>query len=175
MRFKSAVLSLGIAAVCTGLAASPATAYVNTDLSKMVWTRDTGQCLNTCVLEDWANDLSGTFFKRDVGGTALKMHIYKGSTTVAQVEFHPYDDVLWVYDGANDGDTIYVRLKWDEGPFTNAVDAKYWAPGASTVIDSNKVQLAPDDDIDEGTEVQLRIYDDKALTDPITGWYTVVA
>ncbi|MGW4233607.1 hypothetical protein ACWEF9_30845 [Streptomyces sp. NPDC004980] len=175
MRIKSAVLSLGIVAVCTGLAASPATAYTNSDLSTKVWTRDTGQCLNTCALEDWENDLSGTFFKRDFGGKALKMHIYKGGRTVAQVEFHPYDEVLWVYDGANDSDTVYVRLKWDEGPFTNAVDAKYWAPGASTVIDSNKVQLDPDDDIDEGTKVELRIYDDKALTDPITGWYTVVA
>ncbi|MGW1136279.1 hypothetical protein [Streptomyces zhihengii] len=66
-------------------------------------------------------------------------------------------------------------LKWDEGPFTNAVDATYWAPGTPTVIDNNSVRLAPDDDIDEGTEVQLRVYDDKALTDPITGWYEVRA
>ncbi|MGW3405226.1 hypothetical protein ACWDPI_27380, partial [Streptomyces zhihengii] len=82
---------------------------------------------------------------------------------------------LHVYDGANDGDTVFVRLKWDEGPFTDPVDATYWAPGTSAVIDHNSVQLAPDDDIDEGTEVQLRVYDDEALTDPITDWYEVRA
>jgi hypothetical protein len=175
MRIKSAILSLGIVAMCTGLAASPATAYNNSDLDTKVWTQDTGQCLNTCAYEDWEHDIDGTFFKRDFGGKALKMHIYKGGKTVAQVEFHPYDEVLWVYDGVTDGDTVYVRLKWDEGPLTPAVDAKYWAEDTSKAIDSNSVQLAPDDDIDEGTNVELRIYDDKALTDPITGWYTLDA
>ncbi|MBM9618382.1 hypothetical protein ACFQ60_38635 [Streptomyces zhihengii] len=175
MRIKSAVLPLGIAAVCTALAVTPAAAYNDADLTQHTWTRDTGQCLNTCVVESWEYDLDGTFFQRDIGGKALKMHIREHGKTIAQVEFHPYDEVLHVYDGANDGDTVYVRLKWDEGPFTDPVDATYWAPGTSAVIDHNSVQLAPDDDIDEGTEVQLRVYDDKALTDPITGWYEVRA
>ncbi|MFD9502256.1 hypothetical protein [Streptomyces sp. NPDC060035] len=180
MRIKSLVLSLGIAAVCTGLTGTSAAAYNDNDLDWQSWSRDTGACddfapgVDYCHVVLTSRQLDGTIFMPDDGGKAMKLLIYKGSKTVAQVEFHPSGEVLWVYDGANDGDTVYVRLRWDEDN-SPADDATYWAPGTSAAIDSNKVQLDGDDDIDEGTTVQLRIYDDKALTDPITDWYYLTA
>ncbi|GGX24430.1 hypothetical protein GCM10010297_51800 [Streptomyces malachitofuscus] len=180
MRIKSAVLSLGIAALCTGVTGTNAAAYDDSDLSWQSWYKDTGNCddfipeIDYCHVILHSRDLDGTYFMPDAGGKAFKLLMYKGSKTVAQVEFHPAGEVLWVYDGVNDGDTVYVRLKWDENN-SPADDATYWARGTSATIDSNKVQLDGDDDIDEGTTVQLRIYDDKALTDPITGWYYLKA
>lgn len=39
----------------------------------------------------------------------------------------------------------------------------------------NKIEMGADDDLDEGEAVYFRLYDDKALTDPITDWYDYIA
>ncbi|AQS66549.1 hypothetical protein [Streptomyces pactum] len=178
MRIRSAIFSLGIAAACTGLTATTAAAYNDSDLDWETWARWTSDCRNgeyndPCAVRT-PGELDGTFFKHDSGGKGIKLVMYKGSKTIAQVEFHPYDEVLHVYDGVNDGDTVYVRLRWNDD-YSPGDDATYWAPGTSASVDHHSIQLDGDDDIDEGNTVQLRVYDDKALNDPITDWYYLKA
>lgn len=181
MRFKSAVLALGIAAVCTGLTGTNAAAYDNSDLEWQYWIDDTGDCdiespdNDYCHVHRHPDQLDPTFFLTDPGGKAIRILVYKGSKTVAQVEFHPYDEVLYVYDGANDGDSIYVRLVWDEGALS-AEDDNVYGPGATSAeVDYNRIELDGDDDIDEGTDVKLRLYDDAAGTDEVSVWKRVRA
>ncbi|MFE7438526.1 hypothetical protein ACIPH4_40400 [Streptomyces tendae] len=165
-RAMATTISLGMAATFTGFSASTANAYTNSDLSVSSWSRYTVEC--PC------SDNSGldfTEFKYDSGGKGLKLVVKKNNSPVAQVEFHPSDEILYVYDGKNDGDTIYVRAMWWEGSGFIKEEGTYWAPGTSAELDMNKVEMDDNDDIDEGTVVYFRLFDDKALTDPITDWY----
>jgi hypothetical protein len=160
-------IALGIAVAFTGFSATSASAYDNSDLSIDSWEYDTDNCpcSNT-------SGLDYTGFKKDAGGEALKMVVENNGVAVAQVEFHPSDEVLYVYDGKNDGDTIYVQaIWWDGAGFIKEVGGPYWAPGTSKELDMNKIEMADDDDIGEGVIVYFRLFDDKALTDPITSWY----
>ena len=166
MRTRAMAISLAIAVAFTGFSATTASAYDNSDLTISSWTYDTDNCPCTN-----SSGLDYTGFQHDAGGTALKLVVKNNGTAVAQVEFHPSDEVLYIYDGANDGDTIYVRAQWWEDGSTPD-DATYWVSGTSDELDMNKVQLDGDDDIDENTNVFIKLYDDRELTDPITGWYT---
>lgn len=168
MRIRALAISLGMAVAFTGFSATTASAYTNADISISSWEQDTGYC--PC---NNSSGLDYTSFKKDEGGKGLKLVVKKNGTPVAQVEFHPYDEVLYVYDGKNDGDTIYVRAFWYEGFFKK--EATYWAPGTSKTLDMNKVQMAEDDDIEEGENVYFRIYDDKDLNDPLSDWYDYIA
>ncbi|MYS69245.1 hypothetical protein GTY88_02155 [Streptomyces sp. SID5926] len=167
MRIRTVAISLGMAVAFTGASVTTAGAYDNSDLSIQSWEYNTGDC--PCSN---SSGLDYTGFKKDVGGEALKLVVKKNGTPVAQVEFHPSDELLYVYDGKNDGDTIYVRAQWWEGL---KKEATYWAPGTSKELDMNKVEMGADDDLDEGEAVYFRLYDDKALTDPITDWYDYIA
>ncbi|AZM63646.1 MULTISPECIES: hypothetical protein [unclassified Streptomyces] len=164
MRNRALAISLGMAVAFTGLSATTANAYRNADITISSWQPDTG----SCPCSD-SSGLDYTSFKKDAGGKGMKLVVKKNGTPVAQMEFHPYDEVLYAYDGKNDGDTIYFRAMWYEGIFKK--EATYWAPGTSKVLDVNKVQMAKDDDIEEGTTVHFRVFDDKALKDPLTPWY----
>lgn len=164
MRTRAMAISLGVAVAFTGFSATTASAYDNSDLTVRWWEYNTSDCpcSNTAGLDY-------TSFQEDPGGDALKFVVENNGTAVAQVEFHPYDEVLYVYDGKNDGDTIYVRARWWEGL---KKEATYWAPGTSAELDMNKIEMGEDDDLTEGETVIFRLYDDKALTDPISGWYS---
>lgn len=167
MRTRAIAISFGMAVAFTGISVPTASAYDNSDLSVRSWEYNTSDC--PCSNN---SGLDYTSFKEDAGGEALKLVVEKNGVAVAQVEFHPSDEVLYVYDGKNDGDTIYVRAHWWEGL---KKEATYWAPGTSKEIDMNRVEMGEDDDLDEGESVYFRLYDDKALTDPITDWYDYVA
>lgn len=167
MRIRATLISLGIAVAFTGFSATTASAYDNSDLSISSWEYDTDHCLCTN-----SSGLDYTGFKHDAGGEALKLVVKNNGTAVAQVEFHPWDEVLYVYDGKNDGDTIYVRAMWWEGSgFVREDGGPYSARTTSKELDVNKIQMDSDDDIDEGTVVYFRLYDDRDGNDPITDWY----
>lgn len=166
MRTRAMAILLGIAVAFTGFSATTASAYDNSDLSISSWNYNTSDC--PCSN---SSGLDYTSFREDPGGNALKLVVENNGTAVAQVEFHPYDEVVYVYDGKNDGDTIYVRVQWWEGL---KKEATYWAPGTSAELDVNRIEMGKDNDLDEGETVYFRLYDDKELTDPITDWYDYI-
>jgi hypothetical protein len=65
---------------------------------------------NGCFLDD---SVDYTLFRWDAGGWGVKIELRTSSGLVAKVEFHPYDEILWVYDTRDDGDTIYVDVVVD--------------------------------------------------------------
>lgn len=162
------------------VAASPAQAYVNSELYYKRATVDTGNCERTdgtlavyptstgCKIYDSADN---TFFKKDAGGEAMKIVVYRAGKMVAKVEFHPYGEYLWVYDTANDGDTIYVTINaasYPGRPYFHEKSGPYRAPGTSKVVEYKKIDL----DYPEGVEVGVRIYDDSGTKDRLTGYFT---
>jgi hypothetical protein len=114
-----------------------------------------------CRMDD---PIDGTFFRRDAGGTALKAQLYDGSRLIAKVEFHPYDEVLWVYDTVNDTDTIFVRLCVRVGD-TCAGGARgpYSAPSTDNRVDRSVIDLS----MGEGDRVTIELHDDAGRTDHI--------
>lgn len=60
-----------------------------------------------CWIDD---DVDGTEFKWDSGGKGARLEGRTGYNPhmTWKVEFHPKGQLLWVYDTADDGDTIYV-------------------------------------------------------------------
>lgn len=90
MRIRKVAVSLGMAVAFTGASATTAGAYDNSDLSIQSWEYNTGDC--PCSN---SSGLDYTGFKKDVGGEALKLVVKKNGTPVAQVEFHPSDELLY--------------------------------------------------------------------------------
>lgn len=102
-----------------------------------------------CRLND---SFDGTFFRKDPNGVAIKIELYVGSTLVAKSEFHPYGEVLWVYDTRDDSDTIYTTLQVREtGPF--------YGPWRGPVNGGDLYNL----DIDDGSTVTMALNDNKDL------------
>lgn len=151
------------AAVLAGslLAAPPAAQAYSPDPTMHRYHRDTGKC--PCSRGDLDDPFDGTYFKKDPGGTALKMELIdKSGWFVGKVEFHPYDEMLWVYDTRNDGDTFYVTLTYyrpnDSRPI---VLGTFTAPSTASVVDKSVHNLS----IPEGRLVTIRVYDDAARKD----------
>jgi hypothetical protein len=69
---------------------------------------------------------------------------------VAKVEFHPYDELLWVYDTRNDGDGVYVEPCAGDIRHCDSLGF-YGAPGTSDPIDHRVVNF----DLAEGTLVHI--------------------
>jgi hypothetical protein len=113
----------------------------------------------TCYIGDSAD---GTYFvKNDRGGTAIKAEAYNSSgKLVAKTEFHPYGEHLYVYDTANDGDTLYTEIEYSDysGGWKRI---GFVAPPASSapVEYTHKNYSLP-----EGWRIQLKIYDDRDKT-----------
>jgi hypothetical protein len=149
----AAIFSVGLAAVSLA-SASPAQAYVNADLSPTEIRRDTTSC--PCSYPDTAD---GTFFENDAGGVAIKVEWrYPGRGLVAKAEWHPYDEILYVYDTENDDDTIYVTLY---NATTDTFYGPYQAPGTAAEYEYTRVDL----NFDEGDAVVLYFWDGAGETD----------
>jgi hypothetical protein len=157
----SALLSFALVAA-TLVVAAPAQAYgeltvryalVNTDsCARVAGSLSVTRQGDYCVLSDSAD---GTYFRRDVGGVGMKVELHDRNGMVAKQEFHPYGEVLWVYDTRNDDDTVYTWLHstiW-HGP--------YAPTGTSAVIDKQTINLS----LAENSPVILQVYDDQAATD----------
>ncbi|MGH3358136.1 MAG: hypothetical protein ACRDO7_05000 [Nocardioidaceae bacterium] len=145
------------AVVATG---TPATAYSpNPD----IWTHHkyTSECPSSgCFYNDPYDD---TYFKRDVGGRAVKLELIGSSRYLGKVEFHPYDEQLWIYDTRNDSDTfhVFIQVTYDgHETFYNG----YKPPGTSRVVDKKVVDLS----LREYSRVSISVYDNESYTDRIT-------
>jgi hypothetical protein len=179
-----AALILATAVVVTG---TPAAAYGTLNFrSAMVVTTQSANCArdggttgsqalpiirqsNGCRLNDPFDD---TVFLWDSGGIAMKAEFRNAGAYVAKFEFHPADRTLWIYDTANDGDTIYITVNVSD-PAGEPRDAigPLGVPGTSAVVDLRVVQL----DVPEGWNLLFHFYDDAAGRDlfPVSSYAVV--
>lgn len=160
------------------LTASPAAAYNNGNIHShhaIIDTDDAADCRvmfsnfpsgryiyedgSQCVFPDLPGQADGTYFVQQPNGEAAKYELHTtDGTLLAKVEFHPYDEELWVYDTENDGDTIYVTFSDGED-----IQQLVSPPGTSRGIDTEIVDF----DIPEGRDVTVRVFDDPNLTDQL--------
>ncbi|MGW0435217.1 hypothetical protein ACWDV4_22100 [Micromonospora sp. NPDC003197] len=114
-----------------------------------------------CMLYDSADN---TFFQQDAGGIAMKFELHDSNGMVGKVEFHPYDEKVYVYDTRNDGDAIYVRTRVEGG----SLRGPYSPTGTSNPID----YVVIDHDVAEGAKFYVYIYDE-ADSAPIISMYGI--
>ncbi|MEW2635538.1 hypothetical protein AB0903_28850 [Streptomyces sp. NPDC048389] len=150
----SLVGAVSAALAVTATTAAPASAY---NPNPRILQDDGVHTVNCpCRFND---DIDGTYFKEDDGGIGRKAVFGNASGyAVAKVEFHPYDEILWMYDVANDGDGLYYKVSYegDGGRY-----GLYTPAGTSAAWDVKKVDL----NIPEGRKVTIKVYDDRAMTD----------
>lgn len=168
---RLATVTLVLATALVG-AGAPASAYGTLNVrSAMVATTSSANCArlpgsttgsqalpiirqsNGCRLNDPFDD---TVFLWDSGGEAMKVEFRNGGAYVAKFEYHPADNKLWIYDTANDGDTIYVVVHVSD-PWGEPHDAigPLGVTGTSAVVDLRVVQL----NITEGWQLFFNFYD----------------
>ncbi|MFI2432712.1 hypothetical protein [Streptomyces sp. NPDC018693] len=139
--------------------AAPAQAYSpNPSIAKYYY--DTGNC--PCSGGNLTDPFDNTYFAHDAGGYAVKMEMTHSGAFIGKVEFHPYDEKLWLYDTANDGDGYYVRVSYSYGGTTHNLGT-FSPPGTSAVMDYRVLDF----DLPEGASVDISVYDDSGLTDLI--------
>lgn len=152
------------------LTAAPAQAYTNSQLSFSRNLFDTDLC--PC---EAADDYDGTFFAEDAGGMALKSEIKIPSLNgrwVGKVEFHPSDEIVYVYDTYNDNDSFYVTVSYyNHAGRKIGVGGVMSAPGTNAKYDSKKYNL----EIAEGTKLVIELWDDANLTDQLVALNGAVA
>ena len=185
---RLAAIGATVALVATVLVATaqPASAYGTLNVRyAVVNTTSTANCArvpgggtlpiikqsNGCRLND---SIDGTVFLWDAGGEAHKSEFRNGSSLVAKVEFHPYDEKLWIYDTAEDRDTIYVFifLQNTAGETVGSL-GPYTAPATGAVVEYRVVDLSWNgtNDIPEGWVLTMWFCDDAACNILIeSGW-----
>ena len=161
---KTAMTAAGIALATGAVLSSAGTAQAAGISMGSPAFYDTGNC--PCSLYDYHDD---TLFKHDAGGKAAKAFLYKGGVT-GKVEFHPYNEEIWLYDTKSDGDTFYVRYLYhviiDDIPKPRW--SGWYGPGngGGPTIDAS---------FDEGTPVTVVIYDAKGDESSRIGSFTARA
>ncbi|THV41339.1 hypothetical protein [Glycomyces buryatensis] len=120
MSIKRMVLAAIVPALLAGLmfaapaAADPVAAATYTFTVKAVPTDNCPSSSYPCTISDsW----DGTVFQKDSGGVGVKIAAYKNGVLAAKVEFHPYDEHLYVYDTLADGLGIKARVSGYDDPF----------------------------------------------------------
>lgn len=150
------------AVITTG---TPATAY---SPDPDIWThhRYTSEC--PCSGGSLSDPYDGTYFKNDAGGRAVKLELISSSRFIGKVEFHPYDEQLWIYDTRNDSDSfsVYIQVAYDGH---ETFYGGYHPPGTSRVVDKKVVDLS----LREGSDVSITVYDGASYTDTITRTFAV--
>ncbi|MBT2421148.1 hypothetical protein J7F01_11430 [Streptomyces sp. ISL-22] len=158
-RFLGLLLGAVLAVGALFGTAAPAQAYSpNPGLSKYYY--DTDSC--PCSGGNLTDPFDGTYFSYDAGGLAVKMEMSDAGWFIGKVEFHPYDEKLWVYDTKNDGDTFVVSVSYTSGGSYHYVGT-FQAPGTSQTVDVTVANL----DIPEGAYVDISVYDDAERSDLI--------
>ncbi|MFE9771754.1 hypothetical protein ACFYOV_08810 [Streptomyces sp. NPDC005931] len=140
-------------------AAAPAQAY-SPNPAVSTYYRDTDTC--PCSGGTLTDPFDGTYFAHDAGGLAVKMELNASGWFVGKVEFHPYDEKLWVYDTRNDGDGFEVTIGYSYGGSYHDLGT-HAAPGTSEVVDVT----VKDFDIPEGASVDISVYDGSGRSDLI--------
>ncbi|MGW1292452.1 hypothetical protein [Streptomyces sp. NPDC002533] len=139
------------AATVVAMTATPAAAY-----DKVTIVNRDSAVTDYCPCR-FSDRIDGTYFQKDVGGVGAKA-VYGNASgyEIAKVEFHPYDEIVYMYDVSNDGDGLYYKVSYegDGGKW-----GLYTPPGTSNAWDIKKVNL----DIPEGRVVTITVYDDKAM------------
>jgi hypothetical protein len=112
--------------------------------------------------------LGGAFYRtatmwRDANARAVSVSVHSGLELVAYSDFHPYDEIFYIGDTKNDGDTIYafVTLWSPSNGFTFL--GPYSPPGTSNVHDVREVNL----NIPDGWQVFVNLYDNADGSDCI--------
>lgn len=165
-KFRPSVVVAAVVALVAALFVAPGAAQAYSPNPTVRWAQvDTDNCarlsgtLTVVASSDGCriNDsFDGTFFRKDAGGVAVKIELYVGSTLVAKSEFHPYGEVLYVYDTRDDSDTVYTQLSvGSSGP--------YYGPYRGPVNGYNSYNL----DISEGSAANVSVWDDQGKTDLI--------
>lgn len=110
------------------------------------------------------SDGSSGFFFQDEDAVAIAIDISTTSRRVALIEFHPYDELFYILDLADDGDTIYVEflVEGDGGGFFDLVGV-FRPPGTSAEVD----ELFRDLSLPDLRQVVLCVYDDASLAELI--------
>ncbi|MQY14424.1 hypothetical protein SRB5_45910 [Streptomyces sp. RB5] len=161
VRHRTAGLLAGTALVTGALlaAAGPAGAYSPNPTGRVQY-RDTDTC--PCSLSD---PFDGTYFEQDAGGSAVKIELIDSAGRyLGKVEFHPYDEKLWVYDTLNDGDGFSTNITYWSGG--TAHDLGTYSPAGTDAVMDYTVK---DFDIPEGASVDIQVYDDAGRTDYVAG------
>ena len=152
-KLSRAALGVALAIGTVAVAASSAEAYAKNptpDITKV----------STSKAVKLTDPIDNTFFKKDPGGTAVKIELRRGSTYLGKVEFHPYGEVLYIYDTRNDSDTFYVEVRSPNWGFQvyDGRDATASGFGLRTENVS----------IDENKPVYITVYDNSGQRDRIT-------
>lgn len=149
---------LTVAAALFGTAA-PAQAY-SPNPTFHAYYYDTDNC--PCSGGNLTDPFDNTYFANDAGGLAVKMELVDDGWFVGKVEFHPYDEKLWVYDTKNDGDTFYVAVGYTSGGTYHDLGT-FNAPGTSETVDLTVLNF----DIPDGAYVDISVYDEAGRSDLI--------
>lgn len=175
-RSSLALLALVAVAAASLANAIPAQAYPNSSLRWDYGHMYTG----TCVATDWSDfnawtqgnqcRLGNSAFTKDPGGVAFKTEVYYSGSRRANIEFHPYGEILKVCDARNDSDSIHVRLQYQSG------GTWHWKPlvsppGTSTVYECATRNYS----FAEGTPIKLWFYDDKSMNDRMKIYTSILA
>jgi hypothetical protein len=169
---KRVVGLIGCASLVVGmvLTAAPAHAYTRSQLSVSKNLFDTDRC----PCEAW-DDHDGTYFEADAGGMALKSEIKIPSLNgrwVGKVEFHPADEIVYVYDTYNDNDSFYVTVSYyNDAGRKIGTGGVMSAPGTDAKYDSKKYNL----EIAEGTKLVIEIWDNANATEQLAALNGAVA
>jgi hypothetical protein len=156
-RLRRALVGGAVAGALLLATGAPANAY-NPDPVAHKSHRHTSDC--PCVLPD---PIDRTIFEHDPGGVGLKIVFTTAGSDwpVGKIEFHPLDEKLWVYDSRNDGDSLYVTLRYYRSDGKPIRLGTFTAPATSKAVDNAVFDLS----IPEGTLVTIQVFDDADLTD----------
>ena len=154
---RIAALAAGATVVAGSLLsmATPAHAYI-TKPNVNVITKSTTNCW-PCTYKD---KIDNTYFQHDPGGRAVKMELKSasGNAYLGKVEFHPLDELLYVYDTKNDNDAFYGTLQWYA---SGRWQTRYFnAPATAKTVDMRKYNFS----IPEGKEVDITLWDNSNET-----------
>ncbi|MCW6003419.1 hypothetical protein K1W54_02310 [Micromonospora sp. CPCC 205371] len=115
-----------------------------------------------CFLDD---EIDYTLFQYDADAVAVKIEMHVGGSMVGKVEFHPYDEVFWIYDTRDDGDAIYVtvcRITNPDNPLCQAEEGP-WTAGGDDAVDVSII----DRDYPDGQAIRISVWDNENATDLI--------
>lgn len=164
------IAGLGIVTGSLTCAATPAQAYPNDELTILSTNVNVDpyrgcDSVGDLIAEEkedgcWLGDAhDGTLFRWDGnyklnGYYAAKTEIYRNSEMLGKVEWHPRGEKLWIYDTANDGDTIYASVGYSNPDPDNHVMS---AQPTSDPVDVNVVDF----DFAEDQQIVIYVWDNK--------------